>query len=103
MFKWLSDKINEKYKSEMQGCIIQNLRFVDFVRKQDNINPNIDIFIDEINNVSILMQSKMADGEDLTSDERSQLLDVNMNCRRIWANEFGGSDLKFDKEFKTND
>lgn len=87
----------------MQGCIIQNLRFVDFVREQDNINPNIDMFIAEINNVSILMQSKMADGEDLTSDDRSQLLDVNMNCRRIWANEFGGSDLKFDKEFKTRD
>ena len=103
MFKWLSNKIDEKYKTEMQGCIKQNLRFVDYVRQQDDINPNINMFIDDIINVSIIMQSKMAQGEELTSDNRSQLLDVNMNCRRIWANEFGGSTWKFDKEFKTED
>ena len=103
MFKWLSDKINEKYKTEMQGCIKQNLRFVDYVREQDDLNANINMFIDDINNVSIVMKSKMAQGEELTSDDRSQLLDVNMNCRRIWANEFGGSNWKFDKVFKTED
>jgi len=101
MFKWLSGKITEKYNKEMKGCIIQNLKFVNYVRSEDIINPNIEIFIDEIKDVSLKMQSKMDSGSELSSDDRSKLLDVNMNCRRIWANEFGGSNFKFDKEFPT--
>ena len=34
----------------------------------------------------------------LDSDSMQELLDINMECRRIWANEMFQSDFDFDKE-----
>ena len=99
LFKWLKDKMNKSMNSEMKGCILQNLRFVEYVNNQDKLNSSIDQYIEEINDVSINMKDKIDSGETLTSDDNSKLLDVNMNCRRIWANEFGGGNFQFDKEF----
>ena len=47
------------------------------------------------------MKAKTDSGKNLTPDDNAELLDANKNCRRIWANEFGGSAFKFDKEFST--
>jgi hypothetical protein len=99
MLGWLRKKINKKIENEMGGCILQNLKFVEFYNNQDKLNPSLDLFIEEIERVSKFMKNKLDLGEFLTSEDNSKLLDVNMNCRRIWANEFGGSDFKFDKQF----
>ena len=34
----------------------------------------------------------------LDADSMKELLDINMECRRIWANEMFQSDFDFDKE-----
>jgi len=101
MFNWLKDKMNSRINSEMMGCIRQNLRFVDFVNNQDRLNSSLDFYIEEIKEISLKMKAKTDSGENLTPDDNSELLDANKNCRRIWANEFGGSAFKFDKEFST--
>ena len=33
------------------------------------------------------------------SDNMSKLLDLDMNCRRMFANVYGGSDLKYNSKF----
>jgi hypothetical protein len=101
MFNWIKDKMNSRINSEMMGCIRQNLRFVDFVNNQDRLNSSLDFYIEEINEISLKMKAKTDSGENLTPDDNAELLDANKNCRRIWANEFGGSAFKFDKEFST--
>jgi len=101
MFGWLREKINKKMENEMRGCILQNFRFVEFYNSKDKLNPSLNSFVEEVDHVSRYMKNKLDSGVSLSSEDNSKLLDVNMNCRRIWANEFGGSDLKFDKEFPT--
>ena len=34
----------------------------------------------------------------LNADSMKELLDINMECRRIWSNDMFQSDLDFDKE-----
>ena len=37
--------------------------------------------------------------EGFNKNSMSRLLDLDMNCRRVFANVYGGSDLKYNDKF----
>ena len=43
MFKWIKNRISKRINKEMDGCIIQNLNFVNMVETEEFVfNRNID-------------------------------------------------------------
>ena len=104
MFKWLKDKVNKRMNNEMHNCITQNLNFVYMVEARkyalkDDINEEVMSHVYMIKDQSENIQNSKTEGDDFTNDESDILLKLNMDCRKLWANYFGGSDMKFDKEF----
>ena len=107
MFKWLKDKVNKKMNNEMHNCITQNLNFVYMVEARkyalkDNINEEVMSHIYMIKDQSENIQNSKTEGDDFTNDESDILLKLNMDCRKLWANYFGGSESNYDyvKNFK---
>ena len=47
------------------------------------------------------MSQKLSDlnGQGYSPKTMSDLLDLDMECRRMWAIAYGGSDLKYNKTF----
>ena len=108
MLKWLKDKINKKMSKEMMGCITQNLNFAYAIEVQkyvfkDNIDKVIMNNIYSIKDQTEIIFFKKELNAEFTAEENDLLLRLNKDCRRIWANYFGKSNFKFDKEFPTNE
>ena len=107
MFNWLKDKINKKMNDEMYNCITQNLNFVYMVEARkyalkEDISEEVMTHVYMIKDQSELIKNSKNEGDNFTNDENDLLLKLNMDCRKLWANYFNGSDMKFDKEFPKN-
>ena len=87
MFKWLRGKINKKINHEMNGCIIQNLNFVSFIREEQYLIKR-EIDLDILNIVSVVeektkqIQLQKQDGDNFNPIENDTLLEMNKYCRK---------------------
>ena len=97
MFNWVKNKIRKKMSTEQDGCIRQNLNFVNFSRSRDS--HQIENEIREVYEGTNEIKSRKKINEPLSPEDSARNLDLNMICRKIWANYYGGSNSKFDKEF----
>ena len=108
MFKWIKDKILKNTNSEMDGCIVQNLNFVNMVEDEQyffkrNIDQNIMDQIYKIKDQTAKYDKIKNIDNNFNAKETDDLLNMNMHCRNIWANYFNKKPFDFDKVFSSND
>ena len=72
----------------------RNINFLEFAKSFSNNTPEI---IDTINALEEENTRLMEMG--YNDQTMSALLDLDMNCRRLFANVYGGSDLKYNSKF----
>ena len=107
MFKWLRDKINLASEAEFNKGIGMCHAFIKFAESQETLSPtSIDISTKfGYPNLSVKL-SYMSDelgglnGEGYSPETMSKLLDLDMECRRLWAIAYGGSNLKYNSKFE---
>ncbi len=92
----------------MDGCIVQNLNFVKMVEEEQyvfksNIDQEIMRQIYKIKEKTEIYDKIKKVGENFTSKETDNLLEMNMQCRNIWTNYFHKKSLEFDKQFSSDE
>ena len=93
MFKWLRNKLLNTEEGFNTG-LDRNINFLEFAKSFSNNTPEI---IDTINALKEENTRLMEMG--YNDQTMSVLLDLDMNCRRLFANVYGGSDLKYNSKF----
>ena len=93
MFKWLRDKLLSTEEGFNTG-LDRNTNFLEYAKSFSNNTPEI---IDTINALDEENTRLMEMG--YNDQTMSTLLDLDMNCRRLFANVYGGSDLKYNSKF----
>lgn len=94
MFKWLRNKLVRVSKEEFDKGLDRNTNFLEFAKAFTNNTSKVQ------NAIHLLETENMLLWTDGYSDESiSRLLDIDMHCRRLFANVYGGSDLKYNKKF----
>ena len=93
MFKWLRDKLLNTEEGFNKG-LDRNTNFLEFAKSFSNNTPEI---VDTINSLEEENTRLMEMG--YNDQTMSALLDLDMNCRRLFANVYGGSDLKYNSQF----
>lgn len=93
MFKWLRDTLLSSEEGFEIG-LNRNTNFIEFGKSFDNNST-------ETNELLLLFehQNMLLREEGFNKDSMSRLLDLDMNCRRVFANVYGGSDLKYNDKF----
>ena len=94
MLKWLRDKLISGSQEEYEKGIDRNTNFLEFAKSFGN---NTDITIQQL--MALETDNMMLSMSPYNSDNMSKLLDLDMNCRRMFANVYGGSDLKYNSKF----
>ena len=94
MLKWLRDKIISGSQEEYERGIDRNTNFLEFAKSFGN---NTDITIQQL--MALETDNMMLSMSPYNSDNMSKLLDLDMNCRRMFANVYGCSDLKYNSKF----
>jgi len=94
MFKWLRDKLIKGSEEEYEKGLDRNTNFLEFAKSFNNNS-------DEVNNLIYALETENMHLWTLgyNDENMSKLLDLDMNCRRMFANVFGGSDLKYNSKF----
>jgi hypothetical protein len=107
MFKWLRDKMLTGSEGEFRKCIDMCHTFIKFAEEQEMLNPTpIDIgakfdypnISTKLNYMSDQLAGLSSDG--YSPETMSKLLDLDMECRRLWAIAYGQKDLKYNKTFE---
>jgi len=105
MFKWLRDKINTGSETEYKNGLIRNGNFFHFMRDELPINrPDlIEVsharLLGDIDLMRLMQENNELSMLDYSPDNMSRLLDLDMECRRIWGVTLKQSDLKYNKTF----
>jgi len=94
MFKWLRNKLLKGSEEEFEKGLDRNTNFLEFAKSFSNNSPEVKNIIEalETNNMQLWTLG-------YNDQTMSKLLDLDMNCRRMFANVYGGSDLKYNKKF----
>lgn len=107
MLKWLRSKMLKSSEKEFHKCIDMCHTFIKFAEGQEMLNPTpivIGAKFDYPNITTKLnyMSDQLAglNQEGYSPETMSKLLDLDMECRRLWAIAYGGSDLKYNKTFE---
>ena len=107
MFKWLRDKMLTGSEGEFNKCIDMCHTFIKFAEKKEMQSPTpIDIgarfdypdISSKLNYMYTQLSGLSQDG--YSPETMRKLLDLDMECRRLWAIAYGGSDLKYNKTFE---
>ena len=94
MFKWLRDKVLRGDEESFNKGLDRNTNFLEFAK---SFTSNTD----EVNQIIYALETENMRLWTFGYNERtmSKLLDLDMNCRRLFANVYGGSDFKYDSKF----
>ncbi len=94
-------------ENEFRKCIDMCHNFIKFAEEQEMLSPTpIDIgqkfdypnISTKLNYMSDQLAGFNQGG--YSPESMSKLLDLDMECRRLWAIAYGGSDLKYNKTFE---
>ena len=94
MFKWLRDKVLRGDEESFNKGLDRNTNFLEFAK---SFTSNTD----EVNQIIYALETENMRLWTFGYNEQtmSKLLDLDMNCRRLFANVYGGSDFKYDSKF----
>lgn len=94
MFKWLRDKVLRGDEESFNKGLDRNTNFLEFAK---SFTSNTD----EVNQIIYVLETENMRLWTFGYNEKtmSKLLDLDMNCRRLFANVYGGSDLKYNSKF----
>ena len=94
MFKWLRDKVMRGDEESFNKGLDRNTNFLEFAK---SFTSNTD----EVNQIIYALETENMRLWTFGYNEKtmSKLLDLDMNCRRLFANVYGGSDFKYDSKF----
>jgi hypothetical protein len=94
MFKWLRDKVLRGDEESFNKGLDRNTNFLEFAK---SFTTNTD----EVNQIIYALETENMRLWTFGYNEKtmSKLLDLDMNCRRLFANVYGGSDFKYDSKF----
>ena len=94
MFKWLRDKVLSGDEESFNKGLDRNTNFLEFAKSFTNNT-------DEVNQIIYALETENMRLWTFGYNEKtmSKLLDLDMNCRRLFANVYGGSDFKYDSKF----
>jgi hypothetical protein len=94
MFKWLRDKVLRGDEESFNKGLDRNTNFLEFAK---SFTSNTD----EVNQIIYALETENMRLWTFGYNEKtmSKLLDLDMNCRRLFANVYGGSDFKYDSKF----
>ena len=94
MFKWLRDKVLRGDEESFNKGLDRNTNFLEFAKSFTNNT-------DEVNQIIYALETENMRLWTFGYNEKtmSKLLDLDMNCRRLFANVYGGSDFKYDTKF----
>jgi len=95
MFKWLRDKMLKGSEEEFNKGLDRNTNFLEFAKSFSNNTPEVNDIIHALETDNMMLWTAGYNEKSM-----SKLLDVDMNCRRLWAIAYGGSDLKYNKMFE---
>ncbi len=93
-------------ENEYHKCIDMCHKFIKFAEQQELLKPTaLDIDrkfdIPDLSSKLINMSQDLSkfSSQGYSSENMSDLLDLDMECRRMWSIAYGGSDLKYNKTF----
>ena len=94
MFKWLRDKVLRGGEESFNKGLDRNTNFLEFAKSFTNNT-------DEVNQIIYALETENMRLWTFGYNDKtmSKLLDLDMNCRRLFANVYGGSDFKYDSKF----
>ena len=94
MFKWLRDKVLRGDEESFNKGLDRNTNFLEFAKSFKNNT-------DQVNQIIYALETENMRLWTFGYNEQtmSKLLDLDMNCRRLFANVYGGSDFKYDSKF----
>jgi hypothetical protein len=94
MFKWLRDKVLRGDEESFNKGLDRNTNFLEFAK---SFTSNTD----EENQIIYALETENMRLWTFGYNEQtmSKLLDLDMNCRRLFANVYGGSDFKYNSKF----
>jgi hypothetical protein len=94
MFKWLRDKVLRGDEESFNKGLDRNTNFLEFAK---SFTSNTD----EVNQIIYALETENMRLWTFGYNDKtmSKLLDLDMNCRRLFANVYGGSDFKYDSKF----
>ena len=94
MFKWLRDKVLRGDEESFNKGLDRNTKFLEFAK---SFTSNTD----EVNQIIYALETENMRLWTFGYNEKtmSKLLDLDMNCRRLFANVYGGSDFKYNSKF----
>ena len=98
MFKWLRNKIKKDTEEEFNKGLDRNTNFLEFAKSFSNNSEEVNQII-----YSLETENMMLWTVGYSENGMSKLLDIDMNCRRLFANVYGGSDFKYNSKFDPND
>ena len=107
MFRWLQKKLVKSSEQKFNAFINLSHNFIKYAENRELTNPTpIDIgvkfdFPDIGTKLTHIRQELSALNEEGYNDETwIKVLDIDMECRKLWAIAYGGSNLKYNSEFK---
>ena len=98
MFKWLRDKMIKGSEEEFNRGLDRNTNFLEFAKSFSNNTKEVNEIIYSLETENMQLWTF-----GYSEQNMSKLLDLDMDCRRIFANIYGGSDLKYNTKFDPKD
>jgi hypothetical protein len=94
MFKWLRDKLMKGDEESFNKGLDRNTNFLEFAKSFTNNTDEVNQIIYDLETENMRLWTFGYNEQTM-----SKLLDLDMNCRRLFANVYGGSDFKYDSKF----
>ena len=106
MLKWLRNKLIKGSEKEFNKCLDMCHAFLKYAETQEKLNPTqmeigVKFGYPDLSVKLSYMSDELAglNKEGYSPETMSKLLDCDMECRRLWAIAYGGSDLKYNSKF----
>jgi hypothetical protein len=94
MFGWLKEKIQQKTEEEYKKGIQRNYNFLKFAKAFKDNSDQVKQDLESVEVTNTILEVSPNNSENM-----DRLLKIDMICRRMFAQNYGGSDFKYNSKF----
>jgi len=94
MLGWLKKKVQQKSDEEYKKGIQRNYNFLKFAKAFKDNSDQLKQDLESVEATTSLLEVSPNNPENM-----DRLLKIDMICRRMFAQDYGGSDLKYNSKF----